>query len=79
MPARTGSGTVGNQAAEVAAATSSGADVGVVTGGQVQDDRATEQVGDQVDLRAAAAAGYANGLILLRFFWAPAAERCALT
>jgi hypothetical protein len=50
-----------------------------MAGGEMQDDRAAEQVGDQVELRAAAAAGYANGLILRRFFWAPAAERCAFT
>ena len=55
------------------------ADVGVVAWSELQRDRSAEQVGDQVELRAAAAAGYANGLILRRFFWAPAAERWAFT
>jgi hypothetical protein len=55
------------------------ADVGVVTGRGLQRDRAAEQIGDQVEFRAAAATVYANSLILRGFFWAPAAERCAFT
>ena len=54
-------------------------DVGMVAGGEVQHDRPTEQVGDQVELGRPAAAGYANGLILRRFLGAPAAGRCAFT
>lgn len=54
-------------------------DVGMMARREVQDDGASEQVGDQVDLGASPAPGYANGLILRRFFWAPAAERWAFT
>ena len=54
-------------------------DVAVMAGGQVDGDRPSEEVGGKVDLRGAPAARDANGLILRRFFWAPAAERWAFT
>ena len=75
-------GTVGDQATKGAGLGQQlrrGTDVGVMAGSEVQDDGASEQVGDQVDLGASPAPGYANGLILRRFFWAPAAERWAFT
>ena len=75
-------GAIGDQAAEwsgLGHQLRRDADVGVVAGCELQHDRLAEQVDDQVDLGAAAAAGYANGLILRRFFWAPVAERCAFT
>jgi len=51
----------------------------VLTGGQVDGDRPSEEVGGKVDLCRPAAAGDANRLILRLFFLAPAAERWALT
>ena len=75
-------GAVGDQSAERTGSrhqVRGGANVGMMAGGQPQDDRPAEQVGDQVELRAATTAGYANGLILRGFFWAPAAERWAFT
>jgi hypothetical protein len=75
-------GTVGDQAAArsgLGDQLGGAADVRMVAGGEEQHDRPAEQVGDQVDFGAPPTAGYANGLILRRFFWAPAAERCAFT
>jgi hypothetical protein len=51
----------------------------VLTGGQVDGDRPSEEVGGDVDLGRPAASRDANRLILRRFFWAPAAERWAFT
>ena len=50
-------------------------DVAVMAGGQVDGDRSPEEVGGEVDLGGPSAARDANGLILRRFFLAPAADR----
>ena len=75
-------GTIGDQATEgpgLGQELRRGTDVGVMAGREMEDDGASEQVGDQMDFGASPAPGYANGLIFRRFFWAPAAERWAFT
>lgn len=54
-------------------------DIAVLAGGQVDGDRPSEKVGGDMDFGGAPASRDANRLILRRFFWAPAAERWALT
>ena len=75
-------GAVGEQASAGAALSDEvgcGDDVGCLTGGQMEDMRPAVLVGENMDLGRSAAARSAYRLEALPPFWAPEAERCALT